>query len=79
MRHGIENLCSICYKLHTMGVSVKGVLYINSLVSKPESMLKKKSNAICYHAIHEAFSIGAALVAHIPMKKNMADLVAKVT
>jgi hypothetical protein len=41
-------------------------------------MLRKKSNGICYHAVQEAFAMGKALVAHIPMKSNLADLFTKV-
>ena len=47
-------------------------------VSRPESTLKKKSNSICYHAVREAVAMGEALVAHIPTKKNLADLFRKV-
>eukprot|EP00804_Cyclotella_cryptica_P031318 CCRYP_011112-RB/>CCRYP_011112-RB protein AED:0.46 eAED:0.45 QI:0/-1/0/1/-1/0/1/0/110 len=85
MKHGIENLCGIRYKLRMMDVPVKGASYVygdNMLVvtnmSKPESTLKKKSNSICYHAVHEAVAMGEALVAHIPTKKNLADLFTKV-
>eukprot|EP00804_Cyclotella_cryptica_P001277 CCRYP_012759-RA/>CCRYP_012759-RA protein AED:0.48 eAED:0.48 QI:0/0/0/1/0/0/2/0/67 len=46
--------------------------------SKPESTLKKKSTSICYHAVHEAVAMGEAVVAHIPTKKNLADLFTKV-
>jgi hypothetical protein len=60
MKHGIENLHVIHFKLHMMGVSVKGALYIYgdnmsvlTNMSKPESTLMKKSNLICYHAIRE--------------------------
>ena len=47
-------------------------------VSRPELMLKKKSNSICYHAVHEAVAMGEALVAQMPTKKNLADLFTKV-
>ena len=53
-----------------------GILRDN--VSRPESTLKKKSNSICYHAVREAVAMGEALVAHIPTKKNLADLFTKV-
>jgi hypothetical protein len=46
--------------------------------SRPELILKKKSNSICYHAVGEAVAMGEALVAHIPTKKNLADLFTKV-
>ena len=47
-------------------------------VSRPELVLKKKLKLICYHAVHEAIAMGEALVAHIPTKKNLADLFTKV-
>ena len=47
-------------------------------LSKPESTLKKKSNLICYHAVREAVAMGKALVADIPINKNLADLFTKV-
>ena len=47
-------------------------------VSRPESTLRKKSNSICYHAVREAIAMGKVLVAHIPTKKNLADLFTKV-
>ena len=48
-----------------MEVPIKGASYmygedmsVVTNVSKPESTLQKKSNAICYHAIGEAIEIG---------------------
>ncbi len=85
MKHDIKILRDICYKLHMMGIPVKGASYMYgnnmSVVtnsSRPESTLKKKSNSICYHAVREAVAMGEALVAHIPTKKNLADLFTKV-
>eukprot|EP00804_Cyclotella_cryptica_P014188 CCRYP_005613-RA/>CCRYP_005613-RA protein AED:0.39 eAED:0.39 QI:0/-1/0/1/-1/0/1/0/105 len=85
MKHDIENLRGNRYKLRMMGVPVKGATYVygdNMYVvtnsSKPESTLKKKSNSICYHAVREAVAMGEALVAHIPTRKNLADLFTKV-
>jgi hypothetical protein len=61
MKHSIENLCSIRYKLRMMGVPIDGATRIFSdnmsvvtNLSKPESTLKKKSNSVCYHAVREA-------------------------
>jgi hypothetical protein len=58
MKHGMEKLRGLHYKLHMMGVPVTGPSYIygdNMSVihntQRPESTLKKKSNSICYHAI----------------------------
>ena len=85
MKHGIENLRGIRYKLRMMGVPINGPSYIYgdnmSVVtnsSRPESTLKKKSNSVCYHAVREAVAMGECLVAHIPSKKNLADLFTKI-
>ena len=85
MKHGIENLCGICYKLRMMEIPVKGATYVYcdnisvvTNLSRPESTLKKKSNSICYHAVCEAVVMGEALVARISTKKNLADLFTKV-
>ena len=85
MKQIIENLHGIRYKLRMMDVPIKGPSYVygNNMsvvtnVSKPESTLRKKSNSICYRAVREAVAMGEALVAHIPTKKNLADLFTKV-
>ena len=46
--------------------------------SKPESILKKKPNNVCYHAVREAVVMGECLVAHIPTKQNLVDLFTKI-
>ena len=45
--------------------------------SRSESTLRKKSNAICYHALWEV-AMGKVLIACIQTKKNLADLVIKI-
>ena len=54
MKHGIETLREIRYKLRMMGIPISGPSYVlgnNQSVtfntSRPESTLKKKSNSIC--------------------------------
>lgn len=77
MKHGIENLRVICYKLCMMGVPINGPSYVsgdNMLVvtnaSRPESTLRKKLTTICYHAVCEAVAIGKALVVHVQHRKT---------
>ena len=60
MKHGIENLRGIRYKLRMMGVPSKGPSYVYgdnmsvvTNVSKPELTLRKKSNLICYCAVRD--------------------------
>ena len=68
-----------------MGIPLSGPSYIysdNMLVihntSKPESTLKKKCNAIAYHAICKSVTVIESLARHIRSKDNMADLLIKV-
>ena len=46
--------------------------------SRPESVLRKKSNSVCYHAVCESVAMGESLVGCIPRKENVADLMTKV-
>ena len=84
MKHGVEELRGIRYTLRMMGVAVAGPTYIyednmsvinNTL--KPESVLRKKSNIICYHFICEAVAMKECLTTHVPNLRNFADLLAK--
>ena len=85
MKHGIETLRGLRYKLRMMGVPISGPSYVygdNMSVihntSRPESTLKKKCNAICYHAVREAVAMKEAIVSHISTNYNWADLLTKV-
>ena len=67
-----------------MGVTIFGPSYIygdNMSVihntQRRESVLKKKSNSICYHAIREAVAMGECVMGHIPTHDNPADLCTK--
>ena len=46
--------------------------------SKPESVLKNKSNSICYHFVREAVAMRECLTTHVPATRNWADLLMKV-
>ena len=68
-----------------MGIQISSPSFIYgdnmSLVyntSRPEQVLRKKSNSICYHAAYESVAICESLVKHVPCKENVADLVTKV-
>ena len=86
MKHGIETLRGLRYKLRMMGVPLTGPAYIygdnksqvtNS--SRPESTLKKKCNSICYHAIRESVAMGETLIGHLRTWYNLSDFLTKVT
>ena len=46
--------------------------------SKPESVLKKKSNSICYHFVREAVAMRECLTKHVLTARNWSDLLTKV-
>jgi hypothetical protein len=45
---------------------------------RPESVLKKKSNSVCYHCCRESVAMNESVTGHAPTKQNMADLCTKV-
>ena len=84
MKHGIEALRGLRYKLRMMGIPISGPSFIYgdnmSVVnnsSKPESTLNKKSNQVCYHFVREAVAMGECLIAHIRTHLNLGDLATK--
>jgi hypothetical protein len=86
MKHGIEMLQGLCYKLRMMGIPLTGPSYIfadnKSQVTNttiPESTLKKKCNSICYHAVQESVAMGESLITYIKSEDNLSDLMTKVT
>ncbi len=85
MKTGVEALRGIRYKLHMMGIPIDGATHIygDSMsvinnTSKPESVLKKKNNAVCYHTVRELVAMGESLTTHIDGDENPADLLTKV-
>ena len=86
MKHGIETLRGLRYKLRMMGVPLTGPSFIygdnKSQVTnstRPESTLKKKCNSVCYHAIRESVAMGESLITHISTQLNLTDFLTKVT
>jgi hypothetical protein len=85
MKIGMESSRGLRYKLRMMGVGISGPSYIygNNMsvihnTQRPESILKKKSNSICYHTVHESVAMGEHLTGHIGTNENVGDLATKV-
>ena len=76
-KQGIDALRDLRYKLRMMGIPILGPSYIYN-TSKPVSVLRKKSNSVCYYAICELVAMGEFLVGHIPNKDNVAHLMTQV-
>jgi hypothetical protein len=73
MKNDIETCRGICYRLKMMGVTLSGPTYVYgdnmSVVhntQRHESVLKKKSNSICYHAVSASAAMGESLIGHVP-------------
>jgi hypothetical protein len=84
MKTGLETTRGLRYKLRMMGVAIDGPIYVygnNMLVvhntQRPESLLNKKSNTICYHAVRESAAMGVSIIGHIPSVNNPADICTK--
>ena len=84
MKLGVEHVRSMRYKLRMMGVPIDSPAYVygdNMSVihntQRPESMLKKKSNSICYHAVRESVAMNEILTGHIASEHNPADIATK--
>jgi hypothetical protein len=85
MKNGIETCRGLRYKLIIMGVALSGPTYFYgdsmSVVhntQRTDSVLKEKSNYICYHAVRESAAMGESIIGHVPSVKNPADIFTKV-
>ena len=58
------------------GYSLDKESFVNN-TSKPESVAWKKSNLVCYHAVHESVALDTYLVRCITSSENVADLMEK--
>ncbi len=84
MRTGLEAGRALRYKLRMMGIPIEEPIYCHgdnmSVIhntQRPESMLKKKSNSICYHFCREMVAMGEAMTTHIRSENNPADICTK--
>ncbi len=84
MKHCTEYIRGLRYKLRMMGIAISGPTYIygdNQSVlantSKPESVLKKKSNSIAYHFVREGCARDEWRTTYVNTNFNPADLLTK--
>ena len=86
MKHGTEKLRGLSYKYRMMGIPLSGPSNVygdnKSAITNsttPKSTLKKKSNSICYHAIHESAAMSESLLMHVGTHENLLDIITKPT
>ena len=84
MKQCCEYIRGLRYKLQMMGIPVVGPAYIygdnQSVLANttiPDSTLKKKSQSIAYHFVHEGSARHEWRTTYINMHKNEADLLTK--
>jgi hypothetical protein len=85
IKNGIETCCGLHHKLRMMDVALSGPTFVYgdnmSVVhntQRPESVLKNKSNSICYHEVRESAAMGESIIVHVPYVDNPADIFTKV-
>jgi hypothetical protein len=85
MKNGIETCRGLRYKLRMMGVALSGPTFVYgdnmSVVhntQRHESILKNKSNSICYHAVSKSAAMGESIIGHVPSVENTDDICTKV-
>ena len=84
MKQGIDALRGLRYKLRMIGIPISSPSYIHGdnmsvlhNTSRQESIIRKKSDSFCYHAICESVAMGECPVGHTPRKENGVDLMTK--
>lgn len=84
MKTCVEMVEGLRYKLRMLGIPIEGSTSVfcdnNSVVvnsSSPESVLKKKHNAISYHRVREAQAAGTIRIAFENGVTNLADIFTK--
>ena len=80
-KQGIDALNGLRYKLMMRGIPISGPWDNMSVVhntSRSKSVLRKKSNSVCYHTVGESVAMGESQAGHIPSKENAANLMTKV-
>ena len=85
MKQGVDVLRGIRFKLQIMCVNIDRPTYVYgdnisviNNTSTPDSVLKKKSNSICYHFVREDVAMTEFLTTHVPTARKWADLLTKV-
>ena len=77
MKTGCNAIRGLCYKLRMIGMPLSGPTLVYGAnmsvvhdTQRPESTLKKRSNAISYHAIHESVAMEELLTCHVPTAES---------
>ena len=84
MKIATEMNDSLRYKLRMFGVPIDGPTNafcdnesVVKNVTRPESTLQKKHNAIAYHKVRESVAAGSIRIKHEPGEANLSDLLTK--
>jgi hypothetical protein len=85
MKNGIEICRGLRYKLRMMVVTLSGPTFVYGdrmdvvhNTQRPESVLKKNSNSLCYHMVRDSAAMGDSIIGHVPSVDNPADICTKV-
>jgi hypothetical protein len=85
MNNDIDTYHGLRYKLRMMGVTLSGPTFfygdnmsVVNNTQRPEYVLKKQSNSLCYHMVRDSVSMGESIIGHVPSVGNPADISTKV-
>jgi hypothetical protein len=85
MKNDIDTRRGLHYKLIMMGVTLSGPtfvygdnMYVVHRTQRPEYVLKKKSNSLCYHMVRESATMGESIIGHVPSVDNPDKIFTKV-
>jgi hypothetical protein len=85
MKNGIETWRVLHDTLIMSGVTLGGPtfvygdnMYVVHNTQRPESVLKKNSNSIFYHAVCRSAVVGEQIIGHVPSVDTPADICTKV-
>jgi hypothetical protein len=75
MKNRMETVRGLKHKLHMMGIPIedRACLYGDNMsaihnTQRPESMLKKKSNSVCYHCCREHVAMNECMTGNVAIK-----------
>ena len=84
LKSAVEMIKGLRYKVRMMGIPLEGATHVlvdnMSVVyntTRPESTLKKKSNSIAYHYVHESAAAAEIQISHVESSENVSDMLTK--
>jgi hypothetical protein len=72
--HDLESI----FNCHIFSWNQDTICHWDRCLGIDDSVLKKKSNEVCYHYARESVAMGESIMTHVPTHENVADICTKV-